>query len=274
MNNTEYHADHSRISASMIRIADADGRRAFEARFVTRTIPDGEPSEPMKLGRLAHAMILEPSALADFIEAPASILNKNGDKNPKPWAKFEADNPGKVVLKSNSFVEAARIADAVKARCGIWLLPSGLPEHRIDWTDSITGLPCKMKADFVLATAREVFCLDVKTTEKCTPKAFRKSIQTYRYDIQEAHYTVGLESRYGLPVKFIFVVVQSEPPYLCRVFDTPHLESVPDWKRIDKIHGQAARDEWMRTLAHCYATNDFSEPGEDSLVTLTEDVCR
>src|SRR5690606_2321065 len=66
-----YHADHSRVSNSMLNVfLDPDGgRRKYEAYYVTHAC---EPPtfEAADLGTLVHAMVLEP----DTVKSVAAII--------------------------------------------------------------------------------------------------------------------------------------------------------------------------------------------------------
>lgn len=262
----DYHSDHSAVSASMLKVF-MESRREYEARYVTHTLDSPEPSDSMRLGSLAHAMLLEPEKVDDFVAIPRDVLAANGAKMGAKWKAFEEENAGKTLLKPDEFNAAWAMIDAVRSKCGEWFNGHGRPEHELRWTDKETGLPCKAKLDYLIPG----LILDFKTSKSSSPRQFRQSIRNYRYDVQEAHYTSGVETITGKPARFLFVVVKSEPLHLCRVYETPEFEHVPEWKRIDKSWGRICREQAMKDLAECYETGDFSDPGESEVVTLYED---
>jgi exodeoxyribonuclease VIII len=57
--------------------------------------------------------------------------------------------------------------------------------------------------------------IDLKTTEDASPRGFAQSVKKYRYDVQAAFYSDGLEEATGKACNgFFFVAVEKHPPYL------------------------------------------------------------
>lgn len=274
MSNADYHADFSAVSCSMLKVF-AESRREYEARYITRTIVSPPPSDSMQLGSLAHAMLLEPSAMVEFVPIPDAVLavDKNGVKSRKgkAWDAFEAANANKTLLKIDEYNAAQQMIDAVRAKCGPWFAsPNGKAEHEIRWTDEATGLPCKAKIDYLMPG----FIFDFKTAKSSTPKSFRSSVRNFQYDLQESHYTAGVKAVTGIDPRFLFVVVKSEPPHQCRVYETPENDNAPPWSRIDKETARMNYRQALRELAACYASGDWSDPHEDEIFTLYHEDCQ
>ena len=82
------------------------------------------------------------------------------------------------------------------------------------WEDEETGLQCKCRPDI---WAGKVI-VDLKTTEDASPEGFSRSIQTYGYGIQAAHYLAGAGSGSGADA-FIFVAVEKKAPYAVAVYE-------------------------------------------------------
>lgn len=268
MSNADYHADFSAVSASMLKVFRRS-RREYEARFVTRTMDAEPPSDPMKLGSLAHAMLLEPETVEQYVVIPSEVLASNGAKIGKKWTEFAEANAGRELLKEEDFDTARRMVESIRNRCGEWFT-NGLAEHELRWTCDDTGLPCKAKVDYILPR----LIIDVKTAGDASPKGFRSSVANYDYHLQEAHYRHGARIALNDDVRFLFVVVQSKPPYQCRVYETPHNENAPPWSQICKETAGDAYRQAMRALMHCYTTNDFSAPGESEVTILYHEDCR
>jgi len=256
----------------MLKVFIEDGRREYEARFVTHTKAPPPPSDSMRLGSLAHAMILEPDKVVEgYAVIPNDVLSVSGTRAGAKWKEFEAANAGKTLMKASEYRDVCDMIDSVAKKCGPWFAGAiGKAEYEIRWTDKHSGLPCKARIDFLVPR----FTLDFKTAKSSSPKAFRGAVKIYRYDIQEAHYTNGVEETTGETTDFLFVVVKSESPFQCRVYRTPEFENVPDWRRIDKSWGRLCRQEAMLQLAKCYETGDFSDPFENDVMVLYEEDCR
>lgn len=273
MSNAEYHADFSRVSASMLKVF-LDSRREYEARYVTRTMDAEPPSDPMQLGSLAHAMLLEPHTLSEFVEIPENVLAKNGYRSGKAWDSFVADNPGRTLLKAEEFDVARKMVSSIKEKCGVWFDKIGEPEQPLLWTCPMSGLPCKAKPDYLIRKSDRIVCLDVKTASDAMPSGFRNSVKRYRYYMQEFHYRQGIASTSGFAAEFYFVVVQSKPPYQCRVYELPEDENCPQWSRIDRKFAAELYETAMRSLADCYRDNDFSDPYENDSMPLYYESCQ
>jgi hypothetical protein len=274
MSNADYHADFSRVSASMLKVF-LDSRREYEARYVTRTMEAEPPSDPMQLGSLAHAMLLEPHTLSEFVQVPADVLSKSGSRAGKAWEQFCLDNAGKTLVKWEDFDAARKMVASIKAKCGAWFDSVGEPEKPLLWNDDATGLPCKAKPDYLIVGRQPIICVDVKTAANAMPGGFRDSVKRYRYYLQESHYRNGIGAAnptYG--VNFYFVVVQNKPPYQCRVYEIPYADSAPPWSRIDMEYSHNLYRRTMQQIAECYQTNDWSDPGEDEVTTLYYESCQ
>jgi hypothetical protein len=255
-----------------------ESRREYEARFITQTIPPPDATDSMRLGSLAHAMLLEPRELENFAVIPDDVLavDKNGVKSRKGklWEAFVEHNAGKTLLKAEEFAAAMRMIEAVKSKCGDWFNVNGLAEHEIRWTDEMSGLPCKAKIDYLLPRGQRPLILDFKTAKSSTPRSFRKAVKDYQYHLQEAHYTAGVQALYGGIPRFLFVVVKSEPPHQCRVYETPEAENAPTWAAIAKDDAKFHRDVHLGELARCYKSGDWSDPGEDKIYQLHYEDCQ
>ena len=93
-----------------------------------------------------------------------------------------------------------------------------LSEQTVLWTDTVagTGLPCKARVD-TYDPARKI-PVDLKTTADASPEAFKRSIITFKYDIQASFYSDGVRAT-GRDVEgFIIVAIEKEPPYAIGIY--------------------------------------------------------
>ncbi len=118
----------------------------------------------------------------------------------------------------------------------------GVNEATFRWRDEETGLQCKARADKYV---RGEFMLDLKKTRDASFEAFARSIASYRYDHQAAHYTEGARAC-DMPVpRYVILACEDFAPYVCQpYFLDPMAEE----------RGHALRRRGMRKLAECLRT--------------------
>lgn len=220
MSADAYHADHSAVSKSMLwtfrkRVS------AYHREYVLGEKPPRKATEEMSIGDLAHAAILEPHRLeTDYVAYPASVLAKNGAASTTAAKEFREANElaGRTVLKQQQFDTVATVVESVRAAVGDWFKVPAKVEHAIYWTDPETGIRCKCRPDWFLP-AEAPFVLDPKTTGDVTPDAFRHSCEKWGYWLQDDHYSDGVEALTGHRPMFLFVVVETEWPWQCAVYE-------------------------------------------------------
>ena len=96
--------------------------------------------------------------------------------------------------------------------------------------------------------------MDLKTTTDASPKGFAKSVASFRYHVQAAHYLAA-----GLFDKFIFIAVEKEAPYAvaCYELDADAL-----------TEGQRLRGRDLQRIANCRAMAAWPGYG-DELQTIS-----
>ena len=93
-----------------------------------------------------------------------------------------------------------------------------LSEQVLTWTDTKagTGLPCKARLD-MYDPERKVL-VDLKSAVDASIGGFRRSIIKFKYDIQSAWYTDGLEAIGKESVGFIHIAIEKDPPYAIGIY--------------------------------------------------------
>jgi hypothetical protein len=252
---TVYFGDHSAVSQSMLKTF-ADRRRLYEGYYVTGAIPQPEDNDPMRKGTATHTALLEPHRFNRIVVTfPPDLLASNGAVSTKAAKDFRAEHEaaGCVVLKESEAAKVRAMADSVRRVCSDWFELESMRERAIYWTDEVTGLPCKMRLDWLIQTGVRPVLLDLKTTSDASPPAFRKRIEGNGYWRQHAHYIDGAEAAIGETPLFYFLVVEDSWPFACTLYE------LDDTSASD---ARMQRNAEMESLAHCIETNDFSEPWE------------
>lgn len=264
MTDKEYHA-HDSISRG--RLADfAKSRRYYEARHVTGTVKPVDSNDKLclKIGDAAHSILLQPDEFKRrVVPIPREALTSNGQRRGNKWDDWKEETleatPDALLLLPAEVEHVQRIANAVSGRVGPMLRnPGVLFEEPILWTEDAAGIsvPCRCKPDALYETkGGGLVSVDIKTTRDASADKFKWSMRDLGYWLQDAHYTAGIESHYGVEVeRFLFVAVQTSDHYPCRLFEfSPAMRAT----------ARERRNELMAELQACIASGDWSDPGED-----------
>lgn len=193
------------------------------AHYLAQKEKPMEPTASMRLGTAVHTMILEPEK-ADIEIARAPKVDKRTKVGKETIELFEREHQGKLILDADVFDKAASIAEAVaKHPVARDLLKDGQPEVSMLWK-AYDGLPCKARFDYYRGDG----IVDVKTTQDASPEAFARSIASFKYHMQAAHYLQGYREVTGWDAEhFTFIAVESEAPYAIGIYtlDEPSLQS-------------------------------------------------
>lgn len=184
------------------------------AHYLAQKEKPMEPTASMRLGTAVHTMILEPEK-ADIEIARAPKVDKRTKVGKETIELFEREHQGKLILDADVFDKAAAIAEAVaKHPVARDLLKDGQAETSMLWK-AYDGLPCKARFDYYRGDG----IVDVKTTQDASPEAFARSIASFKYHMQAAHYLQGYREVTGWDADyFTFVAVESEPPYAIGIY--------------------------------------------------------
>ena len=172
-------------------------------------------------------------------------------------AAWKENNPDKILLSDEQFAHLNGMRDSLMNNrdCAKLLWPEKPhlgTEVVIIWNDPATGELCKGKID---ALRHNYMPIDVKTARSAQPDEFDRAVQNYAYDMQEAHYLNGLEVLIGRrPSNMPFVVVEPEPPYLCKAYVL---------HRKFKYIGAGRIFDLLTKLAYCRKNNDWPGLGDD-----------
>lgn len=196
------------------------------------------------------------------------------------WAEFNEENKGKQIISSKSDPEKGdawgvsdwdklfRMRDAIMEHpTASALLDSGLSELSGYWIDRSIDIEqlkvaagkkinlnlndptfklCKLRLDWFSDTHN--LGIDLKTTEDASYTEFSRSVDKFRYHVQDAFYREGM-SQLNRPLdEFVFVAIEKQPPYAVACY-TIDLKG----KRFGKSLFQ--RD--LSTYAYCKANDEW-----------------
>jgi hypothetical protein len=239
LSNEEYHADPA-VSASHLHQVARSGQH-YWARYVDPNRQPVKPTAAMTTGSLVHCAVLEPYQL---LKRYGACPPRNTKAGKEAAAAMQAS--GIEPVSEADMVLAENMARAVHHHpMAALLLSGGKPEASIWWDDAETGLRCKCRPDWINGSA----CVDLKTTTDASPKGFARSVASFRYHVQAAHYLAC-----GLFDQFVFIAVEKEPPFAvgCYELDADAL-----------AEGQRLRDRDLQRIANCRAMATWPGYGDE-----------
>lgn len=233
MTNAEYHATPA-ISKS-----DLDLIAKSPMHYKLSKEAQREQTPAMLLGSVTHKLVLEPDKFADeYMVAPE--VDKRTKDGKAAWAEFVAEVTDKhTVIDKALYEQAQAVAEAVRSHpVAAKLLQGGRAELSYFWDNN--GIECKCRPDYLREDIKTV--IDLKTTQCSAPEEFTKSAFNYRYHVQAAWYLDGLKAC-GVNVEnFIFIAVETKPPYPVMVYVADEL--------MIKL-GQAEAADNLETYREC-----------------------
>lgn len=207
----DYHADHSRISKSMLcEFADCP------ARFKYRYLDDNPRNETdsLRVGKAIHTLALEPELWRD--EYIVLDVDKRTKAGKEAWAEAEAS--GKTILRQTQYEQVEGMANAIMSNpLALALLKSpGYVEATIHWDHK--NVPMKCRPDFL---RNDGLIVDLKTCRSVKPSLFHKDAANYNYDLSVAITCAGYEALHGKPAdNYVFLCIESEAPYIVECYES------------------------------------------------------
>jgi exodeoxyribonuclease VIII len=210
-NVMQYHTDISRVSKSGLDLINRAPALYYE-RYLNPNASPQKETPALIIGSAAHCAVFEPAEFGKRY-AVAPHCDRRTKEGKEIWANFLEHSKGLIPLDAESATMVERIMESVRGhRTAQYLLKDGIAEAPIFWNDEETEVDCKARPDWL--TPDNVI-IDLKTTEDASPRGFAQSVKKYRYDVQAAFYSDGLEEATGKPCNgFFFVAVEKHPPYL------------------------------------------------------------
>lgn len=215
------------------------------------------PKDAFDLGHAAHLKVLGTGAELVVVEAPDWRTKAAKE------AKATAHAAGKVPLLESDHQRVVDMAAAVRRHpiAGPLLAPeAGQAEVSAFWIDQATGVWCRARYDFLrhAVPGRRRLIVDYKTTTCADPETIRRTVSSYGYFQQDAHYGDGAV-RLGLAddPAFVLVFQETEAPYLITVV------------QLDPIARRIGRDLNAQALgiyAECARTGEW--PGYSNDIEL------
>lgn len=254
LENADYHR-HSAVSKSHL---DQIARSPLHywSRYLDPSRIDPEPSAAMLLGTALHTHVLELDQWDERYVAMPEGLKRTTKEGKATYETLLRD--GRQIIGHETYQQVLAMGRSILSHPAAAMLLQwpGKAETTHMWIDGETGLECKCRPDWLTDDGSMI--VDLKTTRDASPMGFRKSVGAFRYYVQSAWYLNGLEQATGRrPDQFIFICVESEPPYASAVY-------AADSEMIGLGYEHAMRD--LRLLADCKAADAW--PGYSDQVEM------
>jgi hypothetical protein len=233
-----YHGTTDVVSHSSIEVF-RQSPRLYEGRFVSKVIPQPEPTEALLLGQWLHLGVLQ------------------------PW-KLDEIRRGKLLAperKRLALADAMRDALMAHPIARQFIESDGQVEHSIRWTDPDTGLQRKCRRDKVakLADGRTVIP-DLKSAISSAPEDFSKACVNFGYHRTVDWYLEGHHELTGELAAYIFVVVSKSPPHEVAIYELDE-EALKLGARQNRA--------LLNRLAGCYRTGQWEAAHEKQINKLS-----
>lgn len=213
--NATYHAETEHVSNSALKVF-MQNPKVYHDIYVARTRERKTPTKEMILGSLFHAFVLE-GAIQWKTWCGADKRTKAGKEK---WEAFCVESLGYTVIDQEDEDRLYAMHESVfgNPHASELLYMEGDNETSMQWTHP-SGVKLKCRWDRLCHNGTQV---DIKTVSDPSPEFFAKSVDKFRYDVQAAFYSQGLESLAEFrDTPFRFIAVCTEWPHECYVYRLP-----------------------------------------------------
>lgn len=204
------------------------------------------------VGHAVHAKVLGTGLQP--VAYPDSVLAANGaasTRAAREWADA-ARAAGQVPLKAEVVAEVDAMAEAVLRHpiARALLEQAGRPEASAFAIDEQTGVWLRARPDFLPDPGEgRTILVDLKTADDADPRTFGRSVASFGYHTQDAHYQQVVRAARGdEDTAFVFVLVEKAAPWLVSVVELDEEARQVGRERVERAIDLYARckaeDHW------------------------------
>lgn len=207
-------------------------------------------TDSMLIGEAVHCRALQPELFETRYATRPSVDGRTKEGK-EVIARFQADNEGKIILDYDQHKTVWNVTEFLRLSERFNALTSKQDiEQSIFWMED--GVECKGRADVINNNLHAI--IDLKTTQSATRSAFARSVYLYGYHRQAAYYKRGLAAN-GINIQhFIFIVIETTPPY-CFSFMRLTDEAI--------AAGDKEIDQLLAVYRECLTTDKWPGYSED-----------
>ncbi|NRA68747.1 MAG: PD-(D/E)XK nuclease-like domain-containing protein [Pseudobacteriovorax sp.] len=207
-----YHSESEHLSKSGIDLILQSPRHYWDRYRNKKT--GYSPTSAQNLGIMIHEMLLEPHLFeTKYICGP-----EGSNRTHKAFKELVRENEDKQVLPYAEWQKLHTIKDsALSQRSSKLLLEyEGQNEVSCYWKDERTGRGLKCRPDRLIGDRSLV--VDLKTTEDASYDKFTRKAADFGYHRSVALTTRGLKELTGDDYTYLFLVVETKPPFNVATF--------------------------------------------------------
>ncbi len=239
----DYHSKWWWLSKSVIEELLKTPRN-FHYKFLKEDGLKISDTKSQSMGTDIHAMLLEFARFKDlYISGP---IGK--DRRHNAYKELVDKNPNKIVIPYKEFQLLEAIHEAVlEQKVGRYFLNlDGTPEVSCYWNDPDFNQTLKCRPDLLFKSKN--FVVDLKTTSSEGKYEFEKTASIHNYHISAALTMRGLKIITGEYFKYLFLVVETKPPFNVSLYT---------FEPEDIIAGNAAIDRAILDYQRCQEENKW-----------------
>jgi PDDEXK-like domain of unknown function (DUF3799) len=242
--NAAYHMDEA-VSHSRLEIFRSSPIE-FQARFITGSMPEPEPTPSLILGEAFHATILEPEQWDSLFAIEPLMIDGRTKEGRATKALFKETSAGKTIVTRKQYESIVKMAQSALAHPEVaeimtnaWRKEQGVRAVHTN------GLPLRSKIDVICNGA---LIADFKTAADVSPDGFARACANFGYHRQGAFYIDVAKSALGRKYRFVNIAVQNQEPWetACYYLDNSDIELGREQNNfaLDRLKQYYETDEW------------------------------
>jgi hypothetical protein len=211
-----------------------------------------EGSEAKDGGYLFHMAVLEPDRFDQVVQVLPDFGAMQSSINRAKRDAHIAAHPGVHWIKEADRAVLLRMRDAVYDHplAQYLFVSDGVNEATLLWDDEASGLRMKARADRLVTNFQGSLCVaELKRARDASPWGFGRAAWDYRYDMQMAVYSRGLDAIFGEAERYsVFVVCEPSAPYAVACYELG---------REELAIGKRDLEVALATYAHAQKTGEW-----------------
>lgn len=247
MPDTQYHADPCPVPSLSAGCAETLLFKSAAHAFTEHPRLDANKrftfNAATDAGSIAHALLFE--GIDKMAVIDADDWRTKVAKEARDAARAEGKIPllTKQVEPIKAMVASARRAWARNDDLLGYAPEDGVGERSCFWKEGDTWL--RMRPDW-LSNDRRIIIDGKFTATSAHPSAFARQILAMAYDLRAAFYCRGVKALWETECKYLFLVVESEPPYEAVIIGVG-----PTYVSLGNDKAQLAIDTWAECMRTC-----------------------
>ena len=238
----EYHEDSippvAGLSSTLARLMiERSPRHAWTASARLNPEHVARNSTAFDIGRAAHSMLLGHGA--DVAVVHADDWTTKSARQDRDEARAAGMTP-MLIGQYEVLDTMVQIARGRLRQFGIAIDPARAELAAYAEVDAVW---CRALIDYAPADPR-LPLIDIKTCEDASPEACVRSVASYGYDVQAAHYLATWEAATSERRGFRFVFIEKSPPHEVSVVDLHAGDDDADWMLTAHDKAREARLLW------------------------------